>query len=571
MAGLRSRASTRRFVDGEVDERSPWFPEYVGRELEFAGDILGLRHKRTKKIMAWAGQRYIFEALFKHKMVAVYGARGIGKDFIAGYILPTFFYTAPSRILTTAPGLRQVKYVLWSETRKVWTGASVPLQGEMGSISLHLDARHYALGIPSKDPNAVRGWHADPTMGGDPDADYLSAEDIEELLSDDLAGTRLLLIIDEPQGLQQQVFDILRGMFNKDNVYCLMIGNPMLGLEDDHEYVHTLTKDIGFHRIKVSVFPNSQFPDPNQHRYDKVFEKVPETLVSAKAKQNALKRYEPNDPIFLSDFLGQFVYGSLEQKVVTSAILRAAMASLHTVERRDLGPRIGIDIGTGSPDPCTAALFFNGVKRAAWEWRPPRNDKQTRVTTAVEIAALMVDWGRQLHELHPDEWDGSPITGMRVSIDDTANPGVCDILASKNIITDRVNFAASPDGQYPELRGNLRYLNKRAEMHWNARCGLQEGYFAIDPDQFPKSAEEACWACYIRETDGMGTIIKIEPKEDIKKRYGRSPDHWDADILAMRSTGTESFASSFGDPHSGVRRKSRLREAGTRSGWTRMT
>ncbi len=571
MEGLRSRASTRHFVDGDVDEKSPWFPEYQGRELEFAADILGLRHKRTKRIAAWAAQRYIFEALFKYKRVAVYGARGVGKDFIASYILPTFFYTAPSRILTTGPGLRHVKYVLWSEVRKVMAQSVVPLQGDLGMISLNLDARHYALGIPSKDPNAIRGWHADPMMGGDPDADCLTVEDLEEAQFDDLAGTRLLLIIDEPQGLQQEVFDIFRGMFNKDNVYCLMIGNPALGLEDDHEYVHTLTRDIGFHRIKVSWFSEEQFPDPNQHRYDKIFEKVPETFITAKAKKEALKRFEPNDPLFMSDCLGQFTSGSIEQKVVTSAILRAAMAMLQTIPRRDIGPRIGIDIGTGSPDPCTAALFFNGVKRAAWEWRPPKDDQQTRVTTATEIAALMVDWGRQLHQLHPDEWDGSPITGERVSIDDTANPGVCDILSSKGILTDRVNFSQSPDGQWPELRGNFRFPNKRVEMHWLARCGLQEGYFAIDPEQFPKSAEEACWARYQRETTGMGTMIIVELKKDIKKRHGRSPDHWDADILAMRSTGTESFADTFGDPHTGRRSNIGLRAAQTRSGWRRMT
>ncbi len=551
-----------------MDEKSPWFPEYVGRELDFAADILGLRHKRTKRVMAWAAQRYIFEALFKYKRVAVYGARGVGKDFIAGYILPTFFYTAPSRILTTGPNMRHIEMVLWSEVKQVMSQSVVPLKGKLGATALKLDARHYAIGIPSV---AGRGWHADPVMGGDPDADSLTIEDLEEAQFDDLAGTRLLLIIDEPQQMKPHEFDVFRGLFTKDNVYCLMIGNPTLGLEDDHEYVHTLTRDIGFHRIKVSWFREEQFPDPNQHLYDKVFDKVPEMLVAADAKRDALKRFEPNDPLFLSDCLGQFTYGSVEQKVITSSILRAAMAMLHTGERLEIGPRIGIDIGTGSPDPCTAALFFNGVKRSAWEWRPSKDDQETRVTTATAIAALMVDWGKQIGDAYPEEWDGSPITGMRVSIDDTANPGVCDILSSKGIVTDRVNFAQSPDGQWPELRGNFRFLNKRAEMHWLARCGLQEGYFAIDPEQFPKSAEEACWARYQRETDGMGTMIKIELKKDIKKRHGRSPDHWDADILAMRSTGTEAFVSTFGDPHSGRRSNIGLREARTRSGWTRMS
>lgn len=569
---LRSQLNTRHLIEdsAEAEKPSPWFTEYQGKELSFAEDVLGLRHPRTRKPMAWAFQRYLFEALFKHKRVAVYGARGIGKDFIAGYIVPTFFYTSPSRILTTAPGMRQVKYVLWSEIAAAMSKATVPLQGELTSMSLRLDARHYALGIPSKDPNSVRGWHASPTIGGDPDADTLTEEDLRELLDTD-EGTRLLLVIDEPQGLTQQVFDILRGMMNKPNVYCLMIGNPMMGLEDDHEYVHTLTKDIGFHRIKVSAFPEADFPDPNSHRYHKVFDRVPELFISADAKREALARYDAQDPVFLSDWLGQFCAGSVEQKVVTPSILKGAMASLGVVERIDIGPRIGIDIGTGSPDPCTASLFVNGVKRAAWEWRPPREDKEMRVTTATELARLMVEWGKMVGEAHPEVWDGEPITGNRVSIDDTANPGVCDILYSKGIPTDRVNFAHSPAGHWPELRGNFRFLNTRAEMHWLARCGLQEGYFAIDPDQFPKSAEEACWARYIRETDGSGTIIKIEKKDDIKKRHGRSPDHWDADILAMRQSAPAAMVRTKGDPGGGMRAKNKIRSATSRAGWRRMS
>lgn len=566
MDALRQRASTRHFVDPTIDVRSPWFPEYKGRELDFAGDVLGLRHHRTKMIGMWAAQRYMFEAVFKHKLVAVYGARGVGKDFAAGYIAPTFFYTEPSRVLCTAVGLRQVKNILFAEIAGALDGATVPLQGKRLTTELRIDERHYMIGIPCKDPNAVRGWHAAPKMGGDPDADFLSPEDLAELATNDLSGTRLLLIIDEPEGLSQEVFDILRGMFNKPNVYCLMIGNPMLGLDDDHEYVHTLVRDIGFHTIKITPFSNEQFPDPNEHLYSKTFHSVPETLIDKASKEKALRTYDENDPVFVCDWLAQFQTGSVEMKVVTVSILRAAMVYIEEgANRLELGPRIGIDIGTGNPDPCTAALFINGIKRAAWEWRPAKDDRETRVTTATEIASLMVAWGKAVGDAHPELWDGSPISGRRVSIDDTANPGVCDILYSKGVRDlDRVNFARSPDGQWPTLVGNFRFKNTRAEMHWVARSGLQEGVFAIDPDEYPKSAREACWATFKREADGMGTIITIEKKADIVARHGHSPDHWDADILAMRQTDTAPIARTAGSSATG---RTRLRDRRRRL-WT---
>ena len=52
----------------------------------------------------------------------------------------------------------------------------------------------------------------------------------------------------------------------------------------------------------------------------------------------------------------------------------------------------------------------------------------------------------------------------------------------------------------------------------------------------------------------MGTLIKLEKKEDVIRRHGHSPDHFDADILAMRQTTTASIARTAGTPHTGRRR-----------------
>lgn len=552
-------------MDKTVDVDSPWFPEYVGKELEFAADILGLRHKRSKRIGMWAFQRYLLEALFEHKLVAVYGCRGSGKDFATGYIVPTFFYTEPSRVLCTAVGMRQVKNILFAEILGALGNATVPLKGRRLLTDIRLDDRHYILGIPCKDPNAVRGYHAAPVMGEDPDADELSPEDIRTLVEDDLSGTRLLLVIDEPEGLSQEVFEIFRGMFNKPNVYCLMIGNPMLGLDDNHEYVHTLTRDLGFHRIKVSAFSEEEFPDPMSSHYDKVFDRVPESLISSAAKVRALRLYEHTDPVFLSDWLGQFSAGSVLQLVVTRSIIRASLARWKENES-DIGPRIGIDIGTGNPDPCVATLYFNGAKRAVEEWRPDNDDDEMRVTTATWMANLMVEWGKAIGTAHPEQWDGEPICERRVSVDDTANPGVCDILASQGVRNlDRVSFGARADGQWPELVGNFRFKNVRAEMHWTARRGLQEGVFSIDPDHFPISALQGTWARFEREADGYGTTITIEKKEDIVKRHGHSPDHWDADVLAMRQTTSALVARTMGSSATGRTRISGRKGKGRRS------
>jgi len=77
-------------------------------------------------------------------------------------------------------------------------------------------------------------------------------------------------------------------------------------------------------------------------------------------------------------------------------------------------------------------------------------------------------------------------------------------------------------------------VNMRAEMHWVARRGLQEGVFVI-PKQWRASWQEGTWTRFGRKYDARGPVIFLEPKDKVRARNkGKSPDTWDADILAMR-------------------------------------
>ena len=516
-----------------LDEQafSPWFTDYQGRELEFIGDILGLRHARTGKTQLWAAQRAIVEALFKHRFVSVNSCRSSGKTFTSGVLIPTFFYTAPSRVLVTGPGMRQITKLSWSEARTRILGATQQLPGELLHSELRIDDRHYAICIPSKNPEHLRGFHAGVTVPGDPDSDSLSPEDLEGMLDGLDDATRMLVIVDEPEAVPAETFRVLRGMFNKPNVYCLMIGNPMLGLDDEHEYARSVQPGSGWHTIKISAFSEDEYPDPM--KYSQVFDRVPEYLVSAEALELAKSTLESNDPIFMSDFLGQFTRGSTSQLAIPRSALEAGVESWER-NHQPLGPRIGVDIGAGGADPCVACLFHNGEKLAEHEWWPESDDSEMQVTIASTIQGLAVRWGNELGD--EDDWNGDPIPGERVSVDASGLVGVTDILSSRGYHVDAVNFGAKAAGQWGDIVGTERFLNTRVEMHWVARRGLQEGIFKIDAAKFPKSWQQATWTHFDRKSDGYGSVVRLEPKDAVKKRHGRSPDTWDADILAMRET-----------------------------------
>lgn len=532
-----------------------WWPEYVGRELEFARDVLGIRHKRTGALSMWEGERYMVEALFKHKMVTVRSARGTGKDFACGVIIPTFMFTAPSRVLVLSPTLQHQREILWAEVDKVVKNARVELPCELTTRSLRIDAQHKAIGFPTNGANTVRGPHAGVVVPGDPDADEPSPDDLMyELEHGADPEVRLLIVMDEPQEIDNEVFRELRGMFGKDNVYAMLIGNPMLGMDDEHEYVRSHRDGSRYHRIKFSCCPESDYPDPMSA--DKVFDRIPNYLVKQRWIDDMKRDHEPDDPIFLSDLLGQFARGSIASLVIRRSILEGALAV--SMPKMKLGARMGVDIGVTN-DPCVAVCYYDGCKVGRHEWRPEQEDHEAQETIATTIAALSVKWGQELGEKF-DDYDGKPIRADHISIDDTGLVGVCDILARKGMQVDRVNFGAGPEGQWPDLVGFVQFKNIRAEMHWVARRGLQEGYFKI-PEEFRESWQQAQWCRYSVEKTDKGDRVILEKKDDIKARHRRSPDDWDADILAMREIGSASpfkNADALFDP-SYTRNGSRLR------------
>lgn len=78
------------------------------------------------------------------------------------------------------------------------------------------------------------------------------------------------------------------------------------------------------------------------------------------------------------------------------------------------------------------------------------------------------------------------------------------------------------------------YYNRRAEIYAKGADMLRDGaveLFAGDRD----CAEELGWARY--KTIKSSGQFQVEAKEDIKKRYGRSPDHADALLIGLWAMG----------------------------------
>lgn len=82
--------------------------------------------------------------------------------------------------------------------------------------------------------------------------------------------------------------------------------------------------------------------------------------------------------------------------------------------------------------------------------------------------------------------------------------------------------------------GTYKFSNKRAQAWWYGRDSLDPDYgsgLALPPD--PELKADLCAPTWRLTPQG----VQIEPKEDTKKRIGRSPDKGDSWILANFARG----------------------------------
>ena len=143
--------------------------------------------------------------------------------------------------------------------------------------------------------------------------------------------------------------------------------------------------------------------------------------------------------------------------------------------------------------------------------------KGVDVNHGAKAAALIIAEGKDAAPVHLD------VVGIGTS--------PYDFLTQANQHVIAVNGAAGSVGL--TANGQLRFANIRAETHWRLREALDPMNphpIALPPD--PQLAVDLAAPTWKLTKQG----ILIEPKDEIKKRLGRSPDRGDAVILANIDT-----------------------------------
>ena len=246
-------------------------------------------------------------------------------------------------------------------------------------------------------------------------------------------------------------------------------------------------------------------------------------------------------------------------KVTDNAYLRDTgyVATLQSLPEPLRSQMLYGDFLAGREDDEWQVIPSEWVQAAMDRWEP-RVWEQSRITSVgvdpsrggsdETIIAAREDWYYHPLQAYPghEMKSGQHVAGKVLELAGVSNAPVhVDVIGIGSSVVDQldmhishrvvpVNFAEAAKGD-TDWSGTLKFSNQRAAYYWRFRDLLnpENGRkVMLPPDRTLKA--DLCAPTYKLTATG----IRIEAKEDISKRIGRSPDRGDAVVLAAQRTNT---------------------------------
>ncbi len=263
-----------------------------------------------------------------------------------------------------------------------------------------------------------------------------------------------------------------------------------------------------WHKLSISAFDS-----PNLTGED-VPQDMAAALVGRDWVEEKAREWGEDNPVYRSKVLGEFSEDGPNQVVRGSDIAKCRTAWEHRPPAdRFLPVELGVDVGGGGDETVIRE------RRGFWagkEWRAH--------TDRPELIAPLVLQAIRESGATTVKVDSIGIGfGVIGELRNAAGRGE----HTAHIIGVNVAEAASQPG---------KYMNLRAELWWELGRGLSESggwdLSAMDnADTTVAQLLEPRW-----DVDPKGRV-RVEPKDEIRKRLGRSPDNADALLLAFYSAG----------------------------------
>ena len=429
----------------------------------------------------WTIQATIAESVRDHRYTAVPSCFGSGKDWVAARIAAWWVATG-GILVATSNSFPQLKDILWRELRTAAKRGELPGQPSWGT-DLRWESTDEAWGIGRKpddhDPEGLQGIH----------------------------GGRVLVIIDEANGVSPQLWEAVRGLVVNAESRVLAIGNPWEPVGPFYE----ACKSPNWHVIKISVFDTPNFTG------EAVPEKAQAELVGPLWLEEAKRDGLEGTAWWSAKVLGEFPESASAQVIPLAHVERARTAEAVT----DGKEAAGLDVARfGTDRSVLVEASGNGPD----------------LITIVQGHDTMAVAGLG-HRFLSDRRGA-------LAIDDSGvGGGVVDRLREQRLPGQVIanNAGSSPDNDPEE-----RLLNMRSQLWWDAREAFYRGEISLarlPEDQYQTLRSELTAPTYRFTSNGK---VQIESKDELKKRGVPSPDVADAFCLWLYARAKARRRVSFG-------------------------
>lgn len=507
---------------------------------------------RSNDEECWSKQAEILDSVVRNRYTAVHSAHDLGKSFIASRIIAWWIATHPpgtAFVVSTAPSAAQVSAIMWREVTKIHRKA-----GLLGQIN--------RAGYPQ--------WFVDGELVGygRKPADY------EQSAFQGIHAEYVLVVIDEACGVNQNLYDAVDALATNENARVLAIGNPddpgshfakvcqpgsgwnvihldglrspnitydrVVGPDPDNPRYPLLAALMQAEEIPYSTEPvsdylrkmlvNEQWIEERIERWANISRETAEHVLHTQGHEALLQRLRnatAGSAIFTAKVRGLFPTSAAESAVIPLGWVQRAMERWRDQNRAHTPGDfvLGIDVArSGNDQTVFAHRYGSFVKRL----------ERMRIEDTMEIADRAASY---CHE--PRSTVVVDVIGI--------GAGVYDALRRyKNqalIEASPVPWNAAARTPRMDQIGQFKFLNDRAAAWWNLRELLDPSRgsnIALPDDE--QLMEELIAP---RFDFNVGGTLKIEGKEDIKKRIGRSTDAADAVVASFWVSGDHHQEPAF--------------------------
>lgn len=438
----------------------------------------------------WSKQREIARSVVENRMTLVPACHGPGKSYVAGELGAWWIDTFEDvRLVTTAPSEPQVKAILWAELAKAKASAGV--RGRITSA-----AQWWA---------GPRGAEVLIGFGRKPQ-DLKNREQAMQAFQG-IHADRVLIIIDEATGVPGWLWDAAIALMTNDKARLLAIGNP-----DDpgSRFAQECEKPIaGTNVIRIPADSTPNFTGEWVPDY------LRDLLVSKLWVEEARQRWGVDNPLYQSKVLALFPESS-DDAVIPMRLIRKAWA---TDLEGALPGAYGFDVARMGEDKSALYRSRGGVVRLVDEWGKTDTvegiDKAWALTRHTPNVPVVID-----------------ADGLGAAMFDQARrPGKTADGQDRPAMPMVAHTVNEPP------RDPLTYWDRRSEVWWEFRLAIEAGLVDLDPSDETLAAQLAQpkWKL-------QGGRIRVESKDEMRKRGKPSPDRADAAIMADQASPKQSLS-----------------------------